>query len=102
MFSDIMANQTPAPETRENLEQTIEGLQYLHQLYQSQYVLLTQEINAMLDELSKLNSAQKTVNSIESVRNKNAMMPLGGGVWLAIISLNIICVSRRSLRTQLC
>ncbi len=64
------------------MDQTVEGLQYLHQLYQSQYMLLTQEINAMLDELAKLNNAQKTVNSMDDVKNRNALMPLGGDIYL--------------------
>jgi prefoldin alpha subunit len=45
-------------------------------------MLLTQEINAMLDELAKLNNAQKTVNSMDDVKNRNALMPLGGDIYL--------------------
>jgi prefoldin alpha subunit len=77
-----MPNQNPPANKGQKIEQTVEGLQYLHQLYQSQYVLLTQEINSMLDGLSKLNNAQRTINNIESVRNKNTLLPIGGDIFL--------------------
>ena len=77
-----MPNDVPKQGNGSQLEQTVEGLQYLHQLYQSQYVILTQEINAMLDSLSKLNNAQKTISGIDEVRNKNTLMPIGGNIFI--------------------
>lgn len=82
-----MANQPapkqPArqPEPQGSKANSLEELQYIHQLYQNQYALLTQEINRRIEVLRQLDSAQKALEDADKMKGSNILIPVGADVY---------------------
>ncbi|MGI0100203.1 MAG: prefoldin subunit alpha [Candidatus Micrarchaeaceae archaeon] len=66
---------------RKNGSLALEELRYLQQLYQNQYALLGNSINAELGELQELNSAQRTLEGAGMLEGKDVLNPIGGGIY---------------------
>lgn len=62
-------------------QQSVEELRYMQQVYQNQYSIATNSINALLQELQELNSAQKTLENVDTVKNKELITSVGGDFY---------------------
>jgi prefoldin alpha subunit len=60
----------------------LEELAYLERLYQDQYMLVTNAVNAAMEELQELNSAGKSVENIGVVAGKEAFSSIGGDFYV--------------------
>ncbi len=60
----------------------IEELRYIQQIYQNQYAMTGNSINALLRELQELSSAQKTLESMDLVQGKETLTGIGGDFYL--------------------
>lgn len=65
-----------------NPKQSPEELQYLYQIYQSQYNNLGQEIGTRLDVLRQLDGAQKALEEMDAIKGKNTLIPVGADVYI--------------------
>lgn len=70
-----------APKQELNM-QSIEELRYLQQVYQNQYTVLSNSINMLLGGIRELNSAQKTLENLDLVKNKDTLTGIGGDFYL--------------------
>ncbi len=62
--------------------QGAEELRYMQQVYQNQYSIIGNSINAVLRELQELNSAQKTLENMNLVQGKETLTGIGGDFYL--------------------
>jgi prefoldin alpha subunit len=62
-------------------QQSMEELRYMQQVYQNQYSIATNSINVLLQELQELNSAQKTLESVDIVKGKELVTSIGGDFY---------------------
>ncbi len=81
-----MADKKPsAPSTpqqdAEAREGTMEELRYIQQMYNNQYMSLANEVNARLELLKDCETAQKTLENVSEIKDKNTMQPIGHGVF---------------------
>ncbi len=60
----------------------VEELRYMQQLYQNQYSIIGNSMNVALRELQELNSAQKTLESMETVSGKETLTSIGGDFYV--------------------
>ncbi len=61
---------------------TLQELQYVHQLYQSQYQLLNQEMNNKLEGLRQIAEAQKALENANEFKDKNTLIHVGAAVYM--------------------
>lgn len=78
-FGDFTAEAKVGEEkTAGNLEE----LRYMQQLYQSQYGMVTEAMNAKLRELQELNRTRRTLDESDKVQGNDALLQLGAGFYL--------------------
>jgi len=63
-------------------KRNIDELRYIQQLYQNQYSMIGNSINALLRELQELNATQQTLEHIELFEGKSTLTQIGGGFYL--------------------
>ena len=68
----------PAPQR----ELGLEDLRYIQQMYQSQFMLINQEINTRLEVLRQLENVQRTLENINTLENKRTLIPVGSDAYL--------------------
>ena len=71
--------QAPEGGTR---EEQIYTLQYLQQLYQSQYTSIANDMNRSVEYLNELNGVQKTLENVPMVSGKDILVSLGGNAYI--------------------
>jgi len=69
------------PETPDP-QQGIQELQYIQQVYQNQYTVVSNSINIVLQELQQLNSAQNTIDNMNLVEGKEVIANIGSEFYL--------------------
>jgi prefoldin alpha subunit len=69
------------PKEQRPLATTLEEFRYLQQLYQNQYMSLAQELNGRMEMLKQLDTAQKTLEDIDSIKERDALVPVGYGTF---------------------
>ncbi len=57
-------------------------LSYLQQLYQGQYEELGRSVNAAIQELNELNRVKETLDSTESIKDRNMLSQIGSGAYI--------------------
>ncbi|MCL4381891.1 prefoldin subunit alpha [Candidatus Marsarchaeota archaeon] len=63
-------------------EYTMEELQYMLQVYQDRYRALSEEIKETAAFVDAMRNAEKALENLESLENKNALINVGGGLYL--------------------
>lgn len=63
-------------------EYTMEELQYMLQVYQDRYRELSEEIKETAAFVGAMHSAEKVLENLESLENKNTLINVGGGLYL--------------------
>ena len=71
-----------APPKQPQPQPSLQELQYVHQLYQSQYQLLNQEMNAKLDALRQISEAQRALENANEFKDKNTLIHVGAAVYM--------------------
>jgi prefoldin alpha subunit len=71
-------------ENAPRVEDNIETLSYLSQLYQNQYAAITNEMNRNLEYIRELNEAQKSLENSNEISKKNALFHLGAGAYIDV------------------
>ncbi len=71
----------PHPQPQAPIATTLEEFRYLQQIYQNQYALVTQEINNRSENLRELDSAQKALENIDTIKDRNTMIPMGANTF---------------------
>ncbi len=61
---------------------TPDELKYMQHLYQNQYVLITQELNSRIQALGEITNSQATLERIDMVKKKKALVPIGAETYL--------------------
>ena len=60
----------------------LDELAYMQQVYQNQYNLVGNNINLLLQEVQRLNSAQKTIENLNLVKGKDVITNIGADFYL--------------------
>ncbi len=60
---------------------SVEELRYVQQVYQNQYNVATNSMNMILQELGELNSAQKTLESVDVIEGKDVLTSIGADTF---------------------
>ncbi len=76
-----MADAKPR-EPQRPMASTLEEFRYLQQVYQNQYMALTQELSGSADRLRELDAAQKTLENMDSVKEKDTLVSIGYGTYV--------------------
>jgi len=71
-----MAEQPPARKI------TAEEIAYMERLYQNQYMMVGNAINAALEELQQLNSASKALEEMDRLAGKDSFTSIGADFYL--------------------
>jgi prefoldin alpha subunit len=60
----------------------LEELRYIQQIYQNQYSVVGKELEGKNISIRELDAAQRSLESIDSIKDKEALMPVGYDVYL--------------------
>ncbi|MCL5101966.1 MAG: prefoldin subunit alpha [Candidatus Marsarchaeota archaeon] len=66
----------------ESLEEAVQNLQYMQQLYQNQYTELSREINSIIGYVNELNASKESLEKFEKLKNSNSLSPIGSSVFV--------------------
>ncbi|MCL4371951.1 prefoldin subunit alpha [Candidatus Marsarchaeota archaeon] len=70
-------------------EKTIQGLQYMQQVYQSQYEAITNETSLLVEYINDLNMTKSTIEHREKLKSAGLLSPIGSKAFInATISEN--------------
>ncbi len=61
--------------------QTLDELRYMQSVYQGQYEAISASINAVMQEMQALGSAQRTLENNGMLKDKDVLVGLGGGAY---------------------
>ena len=67
----------------ESLEEAVQNLQYMQQVYQNQYTTISREINAVMDYINELNAAKTSMEKFERIKNSNILSPIGSSIFIS-------------------
>ena len=56
-------------------------LRYVQQVYQNQYAVATNSINMILQEMQELNSAQKTLENVDMLNDRDILTSIGADTF---------------------
>lgn len=70
-------------ESGESLEEAVQNLQYMQQVYQNQYTTISREINAVMDYINELNAAKTSMEKFERIKNSNILSPIGSSIFIS-------------------
>ncbi len=70
-----------AGDSDSNREQSLDELRYMQSIYQGQYEAISASINAVMQEMQALGSAQRTLEGNEMLKDKDVLVGLGGGTY---------------------
>ena len=68
-------------EERENVKE-LEELQYMQQVYQSQYAALNNSMNMHMQDVQVLSAVQNTLENIDMMKGKETLMHAGASVYM--------------------
>lgn len=71
-----------AEEKHDHREMGMEELAYLEKLYQNQYMLVTNAVNAAMEELQDLSSASKSIENSGIVAGKESFSSIGADFYV--------------------
>lgn len=63
-------------------QQGADELRYIQQVYQNQYALIGNNINLLVQEVGQLNSAQKTIENLNLIKEKDVITNIGSDFYL--------------------
>ena len=70
-------------ENGESLEEAVQNLQYMQQVYQNQYTPISREINAVMDYINELNAAKTSLEKFDRIKDSNMLSPIGSSVFIS-------------------
>jgi prefoldin alpha subunit len=70
-------------ESGESLEEAVQNLQYMQQVYQNQYTTISREINAVMDYINELNAAKTSMEKFDRIKNSNILSPIGSSIFIS-------------------
>ncbi len=70
-------------ESGESLEEAVQNLQYMQQVYQNQYATISREINAVMDYINELNAAKTAMEKFGRIKNSNILSPIGSSIFIS-------------------
>jgi prefoldin alpha subunit len=70
-------------ENGESLEEAVQNLQYMQQVYQNQYTTISREINAVMDYINELNAAKTSLEKFDRIKDSNMLSPIGSSVFIS-------------------
>ncbi|MEM0154607.1 MAG: prefoldin subunit alpha [Methanothrix sp.] len=70
-------------ESGENLEEAVQNLQYMQQVYQNQYTTISREINAVMDYINELNAAKTSLEKFDRIKGSSMLSPIGSSVFIS-------------------
>ena len=70
-------------ESGESLEEAVQNLQYMQQVYQNQYTAISREINAIMEYINELNAAKTSMEKFDRIKNSNILSPIGSSVFIS-------------------
>ena len=71
-----------AGEKPEKREMSRAEMNYLGSLYQNQYMLVTNTVNVVLEELQELGAAEKALERMDLVSEKESLQSIGGDFYI--------------------
>ncbi|MCL4387643.1 prefoldin subunit alpha [Candidatus Marsarchaeota archaeon] len=71
-----------AQESGESLEEAVQNLQYMQQVYQNQYATISREINAVMDYINELNAAKASMEKFDKIKDSKILSPIGSSVFI--------------------
>ncbi len=69
------------PKESRPMATTIEEFRYLQQVYQNQYMMLAQELSNRSDTLKQLDTALKTLEDMDMIKERDTLVPIGYGTY---------------------
>ncbi len=75
----------PAAPQMMNAEEKAKALaeiRYLKQIYQSQYLVITQAANDKLEDMNNIDNAHRALEGMDSITDKGALIPIGASVYI--------------------
>jgi prefoldin alpha subunit len=76
--------QKPQPKSEQQVTKigAMEELRYIQQLYQTQYMMVGQEVESRAAALRELEGARLTLENYDKVKGKKNVLPVGAGIFV--------------------
>jgi prefoldin alpha subunit len=71
-----------AQENGESLEEAVQNLQYMQQVYQNQYTMLSRDINSVMEYINELNAAKTSLEKFNKIKSADMLSPIGSSVFI--------------------
>lgn len=71
-----------AQENNESLEEAVQELQYMQQVYQNQYATLSRDINSVMGYINELNAAKTSLEKFDKIKNTSMLSPIGSSIFI--------------------
>jgi prefoldin alpha subunit len=66
----------------EQKAKTLAEVRYLRQIYQSQYLVVSQAVNDKLEDLNNIDSAHRALEGMDEIQGKATLIPIGANVYM--------------------